>query len=50
VGGKIFARLGYPDKAWAMVKLIPDQQEAFCAADPAAFIRVKAVNGCRMCS
>lgn len=41
VGGKIFATLGYPDDGWAMVKLGPDQQEAFVAADPSAFAPVK---------
>ena len=41
VGGKIFATLGYPDGAWAMVKLTPEQQEAFVAADPTAFAPVK---------
>ncbi len=29
VGGKIFATLGYFDKGWGMVKLMPDQQEEF---------------------
>lgn len=41
VGGRIFASLGYPDDRWAMVKLTPGQQEAFAAADPAAFRPVK---------
>jgi hypothetical protein len=41
VGGKIFATLGYPDKAWAMVSLTPDQQEAFVAAEPEVFVPVK---------
>ena len=41
VGGKIFATLGYPDDGWAMVKLAPEQQEAFVAADPSAFAPVK---------
>jgi len=41
VGGKIFATLGYPDGEWAMVKLTPEQQEAFVAADPVAFTPVK---------
>jgi hypothetical protein len=34
VGGKIFATLGYPDKSWGMVKLFPDQQKEFVAAEP----------------
>jgi hypothetical protein len=41
VGGKIFATLGYPDERWAMVKLTPEQQEAFVAADPVTFVPVK---------
>jgi hypothetical protein len=41
VGGRIFATLGYPDERWAMVKLTPGQQEAFVAADPAAFTPVQ---------
>lgn len=45
VGGRIFATLGYPDGAWAMVKLLPDQQEALVAADPLAFAPVKGAWG-----
>jgi len=45
VGGRIFATLGYPDDAWAMVKLAPEQQEAFVAADPDAFAPVKGAWG-----
>jgi hypothetical protein len=41
VGGKIFATLGYPDERWGMVKLTPDQQEAFVAADPAVYAPVQ---------
>jgi hypothetical protein len=41
VGGRIFATLGYPDERWAMVKLTPEQQEAFVAADPIVFAPVK---------
>jgi hypothetical protein len=37
VAGKIFATLGYPNKAHGMVKLTPTQQEEFIAAHPAAF-------------
>lgn len=36
VGGKIFATLS-PEKGWAMVKLTPDEQEAFVQAAPAVF-------------
>lgn len=41
VGGKIFATMGYPDAAWAMVKLTPEQQEEFVRAEPAVFVPVK---------
>ena len=41
VGGRIFATLGYPDDAWGMVKLTPEQQEAFVAAEPDVFTPVK---------
>lgn len=41
VGGKVFATLGYPDEKWAMVKLTPEQQEAFVTADSEAFVPVK---------
>jgi YjbR protein len=46
-GGKVFATMGYPDKAWAMVKLTPDQQEMLCAAEPAMFQPVKGGWGLR---
>jgi hypothetical protein len=41
VGGKIFATLGYPSAGWAMVKLMPDQQQDFVRADPEVFVTVK---------
>ena len=41
VGGRIFATLGYPDQAWGMVKLTPEQQEAFVEAKPTVFVAVK---------
>jgi hypothetical protein len=47
VSGKIFATLGYPDAAWAMVKLYPAQQQAFVAADPKTFVPVKGAWGLR---
>ena len=50
VGGRIFATLGYPDEAWAMVKLFPDQQAAFIAADPKAFSPVKGAWGRQGCT
>jgi hypothetical protein len=37
VGGKVFATLGYPDGAWGMVQLMPEQQEDFIALAPQAF-------------
>ena len=40
IGGRIFATLGYPDAAWGMVKLYPDQQEAFIKAAPKTFAPV----------
>jgi hypothetical protein len=36
VRGKIFATL-WPDTVWGVVKLSPEEQEAFVRADPAAF-------------
>lgn len=50
VGGKIFATLGYPDQTRGMVKLFPDQQEAFVAADPGAFQPVKGAWGKQGCT
>lgn len=41
VRGKIFATLAYPDEHWGMVKLTPEQQEAFVSAEPAVFVPVK---------
>lgn len=37
VGGRIFATLGAPDTAHAMVALLPEQQELAMAAEPEAF-------------
>jgi len=39
VRGKIFATLCYPDGDWGMVRLTPEQQEAFVSAEPAVFAR-----------
>ncbi|HXK10647.1 MAG TPA: MmcQ/YjbR family DNA-binding protein [Vicinamibacteria bacterium] len=47
VGGRIFATLGYPDGRWGMVKLTPEQQEAFVAADKGAFAPVEGAWGRR---
>ena len=45
IGGKIFATLAYPNKGYGMVKLLPDQQAAFVAADPQMFTPVKGAWG-----
>src|SRR5262249_23239791 len=37
VNGKVFATLGFPDKAWAMVKLPPELQDALVRTDPEVF-------------
>ncbi|HUG53463.1 MAG TPA: MmcQ/YjbR family DNA-binding protein [Vicinamibacteria bacterium] len=47
VGGKVFATLAYPDDGWAMVKLTPEQQEAFVEEAPAVFTPVKGGWGLR---
>jgi hypothetical protein len=41
VAGVIFATLGYPSAGWAMVKLMPDQQQDFVRAEPEVFVAVK---------
>lgn len=40
VGGKIFATLGCPDQNWGVLKLTPEQREAFVSAEPAVFVPV----------
>jgi hypothetical protein len=50
VAGKIFATLGYPNKAHGMVKLTPAQQEEFVAAHPAAFSPVAGAWGRQGCT
>ena len=37
VGKRIFASLGYPDDAWGMVKLTPEQQSVLVEAEPKIF-------------
>ena len=37
LNGKVFATLGWPDKAWAMVKLPLELQDALVRAAPEAF-------------
>jgi hypothetical protein len=46
-GGKVFASLGYPDKAWGMVKLAPEQQQVLVSAEPEMFVPVKGTWGLR---
>ncbi len=46
-GGKVFASLGYPDAAWAVVKLAPEQQEMLVASAPEVFVSVKGTWGLR---
>jgi len=41
VRGKIFATLGAPDAEWGMVKLTPEQQDAFVHSAPKVFQPVK---------
>jgi hypothetical protein len=41
VGGKIFATLFAPGPEWGMVKLTPEQQQAFVDSAPAVFTPVK---------
>jgi hypothetical protein len=40
MGKKIFATLGYPDAAFGMVKLTPEQQGVLVAAEPKVFVPV----------
>jgi hypothetical protein len=46
-GGRIFATMGYPDKASAMVKLTPDQQRMLCDSEPGIFRPGKGAWGLR---
>ena len=41
VGGRIFATMGYPRAGWAAVALTPEDQAAFVAMNPEAFVPVK---------
>ena len=45
VGGKIFATLGYTRAGWAMVKLSAEEQAAFVAMQPDAFVPAKGAWG-----
>ena len=37
IGTRIFATLGYPDDAWGMVKLTPEQQSFLVESEPEIF-------------
>jgi hypothetical protein len=50
VRGKIFATLAYPNESYGMVKLTPEQQAAFVAEDPDAFVPVKGAWGAKGCT
>jgi hypothetical protein len=50
VAGKIFATLGYPNASRGMVKLFPDQQAEFVAADPKSFVPVNGAWGRQGCT
>jgi hypothetical protein len=41
IGGKVFASLGFPDKAFGVVKLTPDQQAMLAATTPDVFAPVR---------
>jgi hypothetical protein len=50
IGGKIFASLGAPDDTWGMVKLSPEQQQQFVAADAESFLPCNGAWGKRGCT
>lgn len=37
IGGRVFASLGYPDEAWAIVALSPAEQDSFVCRSPHTF-------------
>jgi hypothetical protein len=37
IGKKVFATLGWPDSAWAMIKLPLEEQQKYTAAQPSVF-------------
>jgi hypothetical protein len=47
VRGKIFATLGWPDEAWGMVNLTPDEQALFVESSPTIFEPVPGAWGRR---
>ena len=50
VAGKIFATLGYPDKAHAMVKVTPVEQQMLVEAEPTVFSPVTGAWGRKGCT
>ncbi len=50
VGGRIFATMGYPRAGWAMIRLTPEEQAAFTAGRPKAFVPVKGKWGEQGCT
>jgi len=50
VGKRIFATLGYPDDAWGMVKLTPEQQSMLVEAEPEIFRPVPGGWGTQGCT
>ena len=49
-GGRILASLGYPDKAWGMLVLTPDQQRSLVRTHPDGFVPVKGKWGEQGCT
>ena len=50
VRGKVFASLGFPDGAWGMVKLTPEQQRSFVEQAPKIFKPCNGAWGVRGCT
>ncbi|MBV9251326.1 MAG: MmcQ/YjbR family DNA-binding protein [Acetobacteraceae bacterium] len=50
VRGRIFATLGYPNGAWGMVKLTPEQQAVLVGAHPEMFTPVPGGWGRKGCT
>lgn len=49
VNGRIFATL-HPDRKWGMVKLTPDQQQAFVRESPGSFVPENGAWGRQGCT
>jgi hypothetical protein len=47
IGNKVFATLGWPDSAWAMIKLPLEKQQKYAAAQPSVFEPVPGAWGRR---